>query len=90
MVYDSMGDYPKALSSHGKALEIRKQSLPSNHPDLGMSYGHIGNVYRIMGNSSKALSFCQLAVDIAQQSLPSNHPYLQWYRNNLDDVKKKL
>ena len=55
-----------------------------------MSYGNIGNVYSKMGKHSKALPFCQLAVDIAQRSLPSNHPHLQLYKNNLEDVKKKL
>ena len=43
LVYDSMGDYPKALSSYEKALAIRQQSLPPNHPDLASSYNNIGN-----------------------------------------------
>ncbi|CAF1029291.1 unnamed protein product [Adineta steineri] len=90
LVHYNMGGYPKALSSHEKALEIRQQSLPPNHPELAMSFGHMGNVYNKMGQHSKALSFCQRAVDIAHQSLPSDHSHLQWYRNNLEDVKKKL
>ncbi|CAF0899495.1 unnamed protein product [Adineta steineri] len=90
LVHYNMGDYPKALSSHEKALEIRQQSLLPNHPELAMSFGHMGNVYSKMGQHSKALSFCQRAVDIAHQSLPSDHSHLQWYRNNLEDVKKKL
>ncbi|CAF1226146.1 unnamed protein product [Adineta steineri] len=90
LVHYNMGDYPKALSSHEKALEIRQQSLPPNHPELAMSFGHMGNVYNKMGQHTKALSFCQRAVDIAHQSLPSDHSHLQWYRNNVEDVKKKL
>ena len=85
-----MGEYSKALLSHEKALEIKQQSLPSNHPDLAMSYGHIGNVYSSMGDYSKAFPFCERAVNIAQKPLPSNHAHLQWYRNNLDRVKQKL
>jgi hypothetical protein len=50
----------------------------------------MGNLYSTIGEYSKALPLCKLAVDIAQQSLPSNHSHLQWYRNNLNDVKKKL
>jgi Tfp pilus assembly protein PilF len=53
-----MRQYTKALSSHEKVLEIRKQSLPSNHPSLGMSYGRIGDVYSAMDEYSKALIFC--------------------------------
>ncbi|CAF1225915.1 unnamed protein product [Adineta steineri] len=90
LMHDSMGNYPKALSYYEKALQIRQQSLLPNHPDLAMSLGHMGNVYNNMGQHSKALSFWQRAVDIEQQSLPSNHPHLHWYRNNLEDVKKKL
>jgi tetratricopeptide (TPR) repeat protein len=89
-VYDNMGEYSKALSSHEKALEIRQQSLPPNHPDLAASYNNIGWMYYNMGEYSKARSFYERAVDIGEQSLPSNHPELQKWRNNLEDVKKKL
>jgi Tfp pilus assembly protein PilF len=88
--YDSMGDYPKALSSYEKALAIQEQSLPPNHPSLARSYYNIGNLYVKIGDYSKARSFYERAVDIGQQSLPSNHSHLQYYRNNLELVKKKL
>jgi tetratricopeptide (TPR) repeat protein len=90
IVYKNMGDYPKALSSYEKALEIRKQSLPPNHPDLATSYNNIGAVYEKKGDYTKARSFYERAVNIAQQSLPANHPHLQIYRDNLEDMKKKL
>ncbi|CAF0899916.1 unnamed protein product [Adineta steineri] len=90
LVHDNMGNYLKALSYFEKALEIKQESLPPNHPNLAISYGDMGYVYNKMGQYSKALSFYQRAVDIAQTSLPSNHSQLQWYRNNLEDVKKKL
>ncbi|CAF1326623.1 unnamed protein product [Adineta steineri] len=72
------------------ALEIRQQSLPPNHPDLGGSYNNIGHVYQNMENYSKAHSFYELAVQIGQQSLPANHPHLQGYRKSLERMKKKL
>ncbi len=89
-VYDNMGEYSKALSSHEKALEIDEKSLAPNHPDLGSDYNNIGIAYKNMGDYSKARSFFERAVNIGQQSLPSNHPHLQWYRKNLDRIKKKL
>jgi tetratricopeptide (TPR) repeat protein len=88
LAYAQMGEHSKAITFYEKALEIQQQSLPPNHPDLGMSYGHIGNVYSMMGEYSKALPLCERAVNIGKHSLPSNHPHLQWYRNNLDRVKK--
>ncbi len=84
-----MDKYPQAPSSDEKALEIKQQSLPPNHPSLAKSYGHIGNLYSTMGEYSKALSFYQRAVDInGQHSLSSNHPHLRWYENNLGKVKR--
>jgi tetratricopeptide (TPR) repeat protein len=83
-----MGEYSKALSSHEKALVIKQQSLPPNHPDLASSYNNIGGVYENLDDYSKARSFYERAVDIAQQSLSSNHPSLQRYSRNLDRVKK--
>ena len=75
-VYDQMGEYSKALSSHKKALEIKQQLLPPNHPDLASSYNNIGVVHHHMGNYSTARSFYENAVNIAQHSLLSNHPHL--------------
>jgi tetratricopeptide (TPR) repeat protein len=89
-VYYSMGDYPKALSYYEKDLEISQKSLPPNHPDLAMSNDNIGLLYEKKGDYSKARSFYECAVNIGQQSLPSNHPELQKYKNNLEDMKKKL
>jgi tetratricopeptide (TPR) repeat protein len=34
ILYQSTGEYSKALSYHEKALKIRQQSLPPNHPQL--------------------------------------------------------
>ena len=75
-VYSAMGEYSKALSSFEKALEIRRKSLPSNHPDLAASYNSIGNVYSKMGEYSKALSSFEKALEISRKALPSNHPDL--------------
>jgi tetratricopeptide (TPR) repeat protein len=85
-IYDSIGEYSKALSSYEKVLEIKEQSLPLNHPNLATSYHNIGAVHSNMGEYSKALSFYQRAVDIGQQSLSLNHPDLQQCRRNLERV----
>jgi tetratricopeptide (TPR) repeat protein len=85
-----MGEYSKALLSYKKAFEIKQQSLPPNHPDLGGAYNNIGSVYFNMSDHVNARSFYERAVDIGQRSLPSNNPNLQQWRRNLDRVKKKL
>ena len=90
IVYNNMGEYSKALSSHEKSLEIKQQSLPPNHPDLADSNYNIGLLYEDMGNYSKAHSSYERAVNMGQESLPSNHPYLRDYRKALEDIKEKL
>jgi tetratricopeptide (TPR) repeat protein len=89
-VYRKMGEYSKALSCGQKAIEIFRDSLPSNHPCFAESYNNIGLLYENMGEYAKARSFFENAVNIGQQSLPSNHPDLKNWRNNLEDIKKKL
>jgi tetratricopeptide (TPR) repeat protein len=59
-----MGEYSKALSFDERALKIRQQSLPPNHPDLTASYNNIGLVYDKMGDYSKALSSHEKALEI--------------------------
>jgi tetratricopeptide (TPR) repeat protein len=89
-VYQNIGDYSKALSNHVKALEIRRQSLPPNHPELSTSYFNIGLLYENMGEYLKASPFYELAVNIGQQSLPPNHPDFKKLKNSMDRIKKKL
>ena len=88
--YFNMGEYSKALSYNEKSLEIRQQSLPRNHPDLAMSSYNIGFLYENMRNYSKARSYYERAVNIGQQSLPSHHPHLQVYKEQFENIKKKL
>ncbi|CAF5152438.1 unnamed protein product, partial [Rotaria magnacalcarata] len=54
-----MGEYSKALSSHERALEIRKIALPPNHPGLAASYNNIASLYDSMDEYSKALLFLE-------------------------------
>ncbi|CAF4465040.1 unnamed protein product, partial [Adineta steineri] len=72
----NQGEYQEALSYYEKALAIRQQSLPSEHPDLGGSYNNIGLVYHNIGDYPKALSYYEKSLAIRLQSLPSNHPDL--------------
>ena len=83
LVYDSMGEYEKALSSHERSLEIRKIALPPNHSDLATSYNNIGLVYNNMGEYEKALSSHERTLEIRKIALPLNHPELAVSYNNI-------
>ena len=66
-----MGDYSKALSYYEKALAIRQQSLPPNHPDLAIPTATSVCCMKRWVNYSKARSFYERAVklDNNQKSL---------------------
>jgi tetratricopeptide (TPR) repeat protein len=82
-IKDDQGEYAEALIFYEKTLEIEQKTLPSNHPNLAISYNNIGNVYNNMGEYSKALSYYEKALEIYQKSLPPNHPNLATSYNNI-------
>ena len=90
VVYSNMGDYPKALLCYEKALAIQQKGLPPIHPDLAISYSNMGMLYSRMNEYTKAYSCFERAMDVAQHSLPVDHPEIQEYRENLENIKRKL
>jgi tetratricopeptide (TPR) repeat protein len=82
-IKNDQGKHTEALSYYEKSLEIRRKTLPANHPHLATSYNNIGNVYYNMGEYSKALSYYEKALEILQKTLPVNHPHLATSYNNI-------
>ena len=89
-IADQQGNYSEALSFYERSLEIRKKSLPANHPNLATSYNNIGLVYEHMGEFPRALSFYQRSLEIKQKSLPVNHPDLATSYNNIGGVYEHM
>jgi tetratricopeptide (TPR) repeat protein len=85
-----LGKHKEAIMFNEKALKIRQQLLPPNHPDLAKSDMNIGNVYKSMDEYSKALSSYEKDLEISQQSLPPNHPDLAKSYNNIGNVYKSM
>ncbi|CAF5146499.1 unnamed protein product, partial [Rotaria sp. Silwood1] len=78
-----MGEYSKALEYHERSLEIKKITLPPNHPHLAIDYNNIGSVYDNMGEYSKALEYYERSLEIGKIALPPNHPDLGTSYNNI-------
>ncbi|CAF4475970.1 unnamed protein product [Rotaria sp. Silwood2] len=95
-----MGFFIRHLHRHIESLHRQQQSystnanapfqvyraLPSNHPDLAVSYLNIGTVYYNMGEYSKALSSYEQSLEIQKVALPPNHPDLGTSYNNIAAV----
>jgi tetratricopeptide (TPR) repeat protein len=79
----TQGDYEKAICYYKKSLDIRRNTVPANHPDLATSYNNIALVYDKMGKYSKALSFYEKSRQIPQKTLPENPHDLAASYNNM-------
>ena len=86
LAYANMGEYSRVLSYYEQSLEIRKLTLPPNHPNLANSYNNIGSVFASMGEYSKALSSYQQSLEIRNVALPPNHPNLANSYSNIGSV----
>jgi len=63
IVYQSLGDYPKALEHHRHALDIRKKKSSGMNYDLVCSLNNVGLCYNLTGQYAKALEYTQRAYE---------------------------
>ena len=85
-IYDSQGDYPKALEYYSKALDIREKTLGAEHPNVATSYNNIGNVYDSLGDYPKALEYYLKDLTICEKVLGAEHPNVATSYNNIGCV----
>jgi preprotein translocase subunit SecA/nephrocystin-3 len=81
-----MGNYPKALEYHLKALAIRERVLGTEHPDTADSYKHIGNTYYSMDDYPKALEYHLKALAIRERVLGTEHHNTANSYNNIGNT----
>ena len=65
-------DYQSSLQYFQKSLEIKLQSLKSDHPDLGETYNSIGILHRKKGDNNLALQSYNKALTIFQRTSNQN------------------
>ncbi|CAF4601428.1 unnamed protein product [Rotaria sp. Silwood2] len=88
--YRKVKEYSRALTYFEKALEIRQQKLPKNHPDLAVLYYNMAKLYLATRKYSLAMKNVQQALEIAEEKLPSNHPHFIDYKETFEKIRKKL
>jgi tetratricopeptide (TPR) repeat protein len=79
----------KALEYYSKSLEIFKETLPPNHPDIATSYNNIGGIYDNKGDNEKALEYYYKSLEIRKETLPPNHPDIATSYNNIGFIYSK-
>jgi tetratricopeptide (TPR) repeat protein len=82
-IYDSKGDYEKALEYYNRALAIREKVFGTEHPDVATSYNNIGNIYYSQGDYEKAQEYLKKALAIFEKVLGTEHPNVAQLYNNI-------
>jgi tetratricopeptide (TPR) repeat protein len=93
-LYDDMGDMQRALKYQEKAYKIRRESLPSTHPDLATSLNNLGRIHQTLAHRSggnpveldQALQNYKSSLHIRRKSLPLDHLDLATSYYNLASV----
>ena len=88
-LYNRLGDYRAALEQDLKAVALREEALPPNHPDLATPYSNMGYAYNELGDYNKALEYQKKALDILERIAP-NHPNLAGSYNNMGNTYSAL
>ncbi len=86
LIYMGLRDYDEAGRLHRRALEIREQTLGSNHPVTAESALNLGGVAWATRQYDEAEKLMQRALKIREQSLPADHPRLASTTNNLAEL----
>ena len=90
LLYQSMGQYERALPLFESALEIYRSELGDRHPSTAGSLFNLAGLYYNTQQYHQALSFIQQALQIYISTLGSDHPTTQSSKSWLQEIKKQL
>lgn len=82
-VYENLGRFDDAETMQQRALEIRRQLLPPDHPDLAGSLDHLGAVHFRKGDYASADTLLGAALAIRRARLGERHTLVAEGINNL-------
>ncbi|MCX4242025.1 serine/threonine-protein kinase [Paraliomyxa miuraensis] len=93
MSHENLGNALRAAEQLGearehleRALEIRRERLGVNHPDVGATLSNLGNVALDEGDFAQAKSHYEHALAILSTTLDEDHPRIGVLLNNLSIV----
>ena len=91
LTYLRMGDPDKALEHHQEAIRILTDLFGPKHPNLAITIGSIGNVYKTQRLWEKALNEYEVAHELLETALgTSEHPDIASSYNNMALVLSQL
>lgn len=75
--------YEKAECMLLEAIEMLKQTVGENHPDVAYAYNNLGMVYSAVHQKKKAIAYFRLAEAVSKATEGANHASTKRYHNNL-------
>ena len=94
-LYRSLGDvykenihYNQAEFAYRKALDLYKQQLGTEHPDVATSLNNLAGLYDSQGRYDEAELLYNQALQIAEAVLGQDHPSTKTIRNNLQYLRE--
>jgi tetratricopeptide (TPR) repeat protein len=84
-VYDSQGQYERALEYYQKGLEIDIKVSGQDHPDVATSYQNLAAVYQRQGNHVQTKEMVTKAYHIFLRMLGPDHPQTQGLKPFVDE-----
>ena len=85
-IYNSQGEYDKAVYWYQKARDISEHVLGLEHPDTVAIYNNIANVYHDKNDYTMALSWHKKAIEIYEKVLGVEHLNTAASYNNIATV----
>jgi tetratricopeptide (TPR) repeat protein len=80
------GDLLGAEQHHMQALGIREQLFGPNHPEVGLSLGHLGVIHQMHGERDRARGFYTAALEILDQFPQLHEAERSILRENLEGL----
>jgi tetratricopeptide (TPR) repeat protein len=87
-LYQTQGDYAKAVPLFKRSLAIREKALGPDHPDVAMSLNNLAGLYQTQGDYAKAVPLYRRALAITEKALGPDHLDVATNLNNLAGLYK--
>jgi tetratricopeptide (TPR) repeat protein len=90
MLYQDMGDYPRALPLFEQARDLTGKRLGEKHPHYANRLNNLALLYQAMGDYPRALPLFEQARDLRRKLLGENHPDYATSLNNLASLYQDM
>jgi tetratricopeptide (TPR) repeat protein len=81
---------PESREFAERAIEIKKNILGSNHPEVAVSLNNLAIILNIIGDFAGARPLFEQALAIREQALPPDHPEVARSLNNLANLLRNI